>query len=455
MNQHPPRQRTRLLLFVILGVGLGLLACIARTDLNDTPPQGWWAARGPVVPHDDFPADCRLCHVGEDWHTIAEDFTFDHAAQTGVALSGAHTQAECLRCHNDRGPVAVFAARGCAGCHEDVHLGQLGTDCGACHEERDWRAREEIVRHEQTRFPLVGAHAAVACRRCHPGGEVGAFTPVEAECIGCHLADLARAVSPDHAAMGFSSSCDECHIPTTWGGAGFIHSWPLTGAHRTLVCDACHTDGGYGGVSSDCYSCHAQEYNEASDPNHVVDNFPTNCELCHGTSTWDGASFNHSWVTGACVDCHLDDYMATTDPDHQALGFALTCQDCHDTSGWDGATFDHSGTIGECAACHLDDYLATNDPDHQAVGFPTTCEDCHGTNTWSGATFDHDFPIDSGKHRDFDCTDCHLNPSDFSSFSCTHCHDHRESAMNSEHDRVQDYVWESSACYACHPNGRE
>ena len=32
-----------------------------------------------------------------------------------VALRGAHAQAGCLLCHNDRGPVQQFAARGCGG----------------------------------------------------------------------------------------------------------------------------------------------------------------------------------------------------------------------------------------------------------------------------------------------------------------------------------------------------
>ena len=81
------------------------------------------------------PADCSLCHVGDDWNEIRSDFRYDHQAQTGVALVGAHAKAECLRCHNDRGPTAAFAVRGCRGCHQDVHLGELGSDCAVCHDE--------------------------------------------------------------------------------------------------------------------------------------------------------------------------------------------------------------------------------------------------------------------------------------------------------------------------------
>ena len=36
--------------------------------------------------------------------------------------------------------------------------------------------------------------------------------------------------------------------------------FPLTGAHRTLRCSACHSDGVYNGKSALCYSCHRSLY---------------------------------------------------------------------------------------------------------------------------------------------------------------------------------------------------
>ena len=166
------------------------LLAIACTSI--VTKQDWDARHGPVVPHETFPADCRLCHVGNGWHEIRADFTFDHEAETGVPLEGAHADAACLRCHNDRGDVAQFAARGCAGCHVDVHRGQLGSSCQTCHDESTWRPSEQIARHNQTRMPLVGAHVAVACFRCHPGAQVGNFAGASPECITCHTDDLAR-----------------------------------------------------------------------------------------------------------------------------------------------------------------------------------------------------------------------------------------------------------------------
>jgi len=441
---------------LLLAALLGVVACMGSPTREDVPPQGWWAGRGPVVPHDGFPADCSLCHLGGSWHAIREDFEFDHESETGLPLRGAHSEAECLRCHNDRGPVEVFAQRGCAGCHEDVHRGQLGRDCATCHGEDDWLPNEVVAMHLRTRFPLVGAHAATPCWRCHRGAETGVFTRVSIECANCHQDDLARATSPDHLAQGWVDRCDRCHIPTTWAGAGFNHgTWPLTGAHRVIDCTECHVNDVFQGTPRNCVDCHLDEYNATTDPDHQAGNFSLDCMLCHGTTTWFGANFNHAGIVNGCVQCHLDDYQGTTDPDHQATGIQLECEQCHVTSTWFGAAFNHTGIRNGCVECHLDDYQATTDPNHLAAGFPQQCEACHGTNSWFGAVFDHDFPINNGPHGSLACADCHLQSRTFSTFSCTHCHEHRQSEADKEHQGVRGYVWSSRACFSCHPDGSD
>lgn len=211
--------KTRQALTALLG-GLWLLAvaCASRQP-REGDLHRWWSGLGPVLPHDTFPAECTLCHLERDWQSLRDDFEFDHAAETGVALVGAHQSAQCLRCHNDRGPVAVFTARGCAGCHEDVHFGRLGPDCASCHDQATWNPHGQVERHLRTRFPLVGVHAATACRRCHPGAEVGQFLPAPIECVDCHRDDLARALNPNHAGLGWIDRCDRCHMPTSWNQA--------------------------------------------------------------------------------------------------------------------------------------------------------------------------------------------------------------------------------------------
>jgi len=190
-----------------------LAACIVGAP-KDALRHRWWSGLGPVLPHDTFPANCNLCHVGDSWQEVRPDFEFDHEAETGYPLAGAHQVARCLRCHNDRGPVATFEARGCVGCHEDIHYGELGTNCTECHDQRTWNPTELISAHHKTRFPLVGAHAAVACYRCHPGSEVGDFRPTDTDCLTCHAQDLAR--TTNHVGLGWVDNCDRCHLPVDW-----------------------------------------------------------------------------------------------------------------------------------------------------------------------------------------------------------------------------------------------
>lgn len=204
-----PRMLAAAALLIIVG------ACVVP-DPTSGLRHRWWAGLGPVLPHDTFPADCKLCHVGEAWNTLTESFQFDHELQTGVRLDGAHAQAKCLRCHNDRGPVAVFTSLGCAGCHEDVHQGDLGQVCTNCHQQNTWLPEGQIAMHNRTRFPLTGAHVGVSCNRCHSGAFVGNFQPTDNECVTCHRDDLAGTRNPPHLGLGWVDRCDRCHMPTNW-----------------------------------------------------------------------------------------------------------------------------------------------------------------------------------------------------------------------------------------------
>ena len=194
-------------------LSLGLGACLA-TGPEAVQQHLWWAGLGPVLPHETFPADCALCHEGSDWQGVRADFAFDHEAETGVPLAGAHARAACILCHNDRGPVATFAQRGCGGCHEDVHRAQLGPECARCHTEQTWLPFGQVELHYQTRCPRLGVHAVTACHRCHAGAEVGVFVPTDTECVTCHQSDLLRTVN--HLTTGRADHCDRCHLPRTW-----------------------------------------------------------------------------------------------------------------------------------------------------------------------------------------------------------------------------------------------
>jgi hypothetical protein len=282
--------------------------------------QYWNRKWGPLVPHKSFPADCDLCHLPDGWQSIKPDFSFDHENETGHALNGAHERAACLRLR--------------------------------CHTESSWRATGLVAEHARTRFPLVGRHVAAACVQCHPLAPTGTYRGAPIRCEHCHQADLARALNPDHAAQGWTNRCERCHTPAAWGASGFLHSFfPLTGAHGRAQCSACHTGGDFGPLPRDCYSCHQDDYARA--PNH--DSFGRQCQQCHNTSTWRGATFNHRFQlrgehnvdcsvchvggntqTFTCLVCHDHSRTRMDDKHDEVSGYSYNssaCFSCHPTGG--------------------------------------------------------------------------------------------------------------------------
>ena len=393
---------SRRLSLALCAILFTLLACVSERDV---PLHGWWQERGPVVRHDTFPSDCTLCHLGDTWHELRDEFEFDHELETQYPLEGAHADAKCLRCHNDRGPVQLYVRRGCYGCHRDTHRGQLGDRCDICHSESDWRPVGQVAEHRRTRFPLTGAHLTTACWRCHPGAATGEFSPTDDACVTCHANELARVSDPDHEVQGWTRDCDRCHFPTTWDGAGFQHSrFPLIGGHDL----------------SDCSSCHL------------------------------GGVFEP--LTKECVTCHLDNYLATREPDHQLQGYPDDCVRCHDVFAWEGADFDHVGAATGCVACHLIEYQTAADPEHSFHSFPTQCEFCHDTLAWAPAELEHPWPRFE-IHLFMPCFGCHTTLGDFSTFDCIDCHAHTRRLMGTAHKGIPDYTWENLQCLACHPDG--
>ncbi len=393
---------------------------------------GVFAATAPAQqatanPHGHVKEECAVCHSAEGWTPAHVRADFNHG-KYGFALAGAHAQTACRSCHTSMQFTGTRAE--CAACHKDVHRGELGTDCSRCHTARSFLDRAVMARgHELTRFPLRGAHAAVDCESCHTPAPQGrlAFVNLPRECVACHLPQYQAAKNPDHVAGGFSQDCAPCHAATNWASARFNHDasrFPLTGAHRAATCAQCHGDGVYTGKPTVCVSCHQQNYDATTNPNHGASGFNTDCTTCHTTVNW---TFDHARSAFPLTGAHA----------------ALTCQQCHG----DGV---YVGKPTTCVSCHQATYDATSNPIHSAAGFPTTCQTCHTTLSWAGATFNHTwFPV---PHRTAtQCVDCHTNPSDYSAFVCTICH--TQSQTDPHHQGVRGYVWNSTNCYACHRNG--
>ena len=454
-----------------------------------------------------FSTDCELCHS-----LTADDFAGASIIHDFFPLVEGHAIDDCFACHTQGGDFSGLS-QDCYSCHQQDYenvqdpnhiQANFSTDCTQCHTIAGWTPAN--FDHNQTAFPLTGKHIPLDCSTCHTTG----FSGTPTDCYACHQQDYESTNDPNHVAEGFPTDCIQCHTTDGWDGAEFDHNltnFPLTGKHITVDCADCHTNG-FSGTPTDCYACHQQDYEGTNDPNHVTEGFPTDCVQCHTTEGWEGAEFDHNQtnfpLTGAhitldcsschengfsgtptdCYACHQQDYETVTDPNHINNNYVTDCTQCHVTNDWQTVNFDHNltnfeltgahitvdcsnchqngfdGTPIECNSCHNDDYINTTDPDHQAANFPVTCEDCHTTTAWTPATFDHDgqyFPIYTGKHAgEWDvCADCHTVPSDFSVFTCIDCHEHRQSEMDPEHEGVQGYVYESNACYECHPTGEK
>ena len=403
---------------------------------------------------------CQSCHEPTDWALV--DGVEVHA-QTVFPLTGAHLQVSCESCHTAGRDAAAFSQlpADCLGCHQDAlastenslvpHVASgFPADCETCHHTTAWSAGPFDHASVSGGFTLVGAHDGLACGSCHAIGPdfttlFDAASPNE--CLSCHQSDQANA-RIDH--DGFPTDCTQCHTVQTWQGATADHvtlsgGFALVGAHMALDCSSCHladlTPLWTPASQTDCIACHQDDYQATANSlvDHVAGGFPTTCTECHGVDQWSGATFDHGSASGgfSLVGAHE----------------TLACASCHSEAGggvpWTPASPD------DCASCHKPDADAAT-PDH--TGFPTTCTDCHTTGQWQGATIEHpQFPIFSGDHRgEWDsCQTCHVQPGDFRVFSCLTCHEHGQSEMDDEHDDVGGYVYESTACYSCHPDGED
>ena len=207
--------------------------------------------------------------------------------------------------------------------------GELSLACESCHTAEGWSpVRLDVFEHGDTGFDLEHAHTGLACLDCHASLEFGVIEP---SCGGCH-----RDVHLGELGL----DCARCHTTRTFIDAARqrdLHreaTFPLTGAHAGADCEDCHVprdlgDLQYLGTTTECYDCHRADYESTTDPDHVADDFSQDCEICHGTATFEDGYFNHEVVLAGtpmvCVDCHQDDYDQTTRPDHIAAGFPLDC----------------------------------------------------------------------------------------------------------------------------------
>ena len=395
------------------------------------------AALGQSPHGEQLQIDCAHCHTSEGWNTLRDSMKFDHKT-TEFILENSHATVDCKSCHTS----LIFdeASSDCFSCHTDVHSMSVGNECASCHSTTNWLVDHIPELHEQNGFPLVGAHAVTSCIDCHFSINELKFDRIGNECANCHMDEYSATQNPNHTTVGFSTDCIECHDPFAidWNSDNINHSFfPLELGHDIGNCLACHEPNNFSTASPICSSCHLDDFNGTTNPNHTTLGFSNDCAECHTIAGWSPSNFDHSShpLNGA----------------HALI--ATDCNACHKG--------DYSNTPNTCFGCHSDDYSGTTNPNHQTSGFSTNCAECHTETSWKPSTFDHDamyFPIYSGKHRDewSSCTDCHKDPANYSSFTCIACHEHsNKNDLDDDHQGVSGYIYSATSCFDCHPTGED
>ena len=279
--------------------------------------------------------DCTVCHVTEDWTKIKTD-GFNHN-KTKFPLKGQHKSVSCKKCH----PTLVFdkAPLECAACHTDIHEGTVGKDCGRCHNQNSWIVPNIRQIHQRAGFPLVGAHAAADCNRCHTSASLLRFNNIRTDCYSCHQTQYELTTKPNHKATGMGTDCQRCHnmAGQSWLsiGHGFDHGrFPLVGGHN-IQCDQCHLNNDFKTkLSTDCSTCHDPGPANASVPAHTTKFKSFACSDCHSVISWSVVKFpKHDQLYGKIYSgTHKGKWSACTDCHQNTTTYTSNCSKCHNFS---------------------------------------------------------------------------------------------------------------------------
>jgi hypothetical protein len=383
-------------------------------------------------------------------------------------LAGAHAKLEgitkCQDCHEAG---RTLSAARCLSCHrpiadrmaakQGVHRTVTG-DCQRCHVEHkgadsDLRRlnRQTFDHAAETGFPLDGLHAkpSVTCASCH---KTRSFLAARPTCASCHA-------DPHKGKLG--AECTKCHRTTVafkQSRTQFDHAtarFQLTGAHREVACEKCHTDHVFRGLEfDDCTPCHKAVAHRRA--------MGRTCSSCHVTDRWATAArgFDHT-KTGftlvgahlqvACAKCHTagvqkalaHDRCASCHSNPHRESIREDCGKCHTESTFLKGAFDHAARTGfaltgrhdglECRKCHkslsapdvplaakaLDFRGASRDcgschKDQHKGEFGRFCESCHRPATFKVAAFTHPRVPEffAGSHQGLGCAKCHVRPAD-------------------------------------------
>ncbi len=296
---------------------------------------------------------CSTCHTTKSWKQYNKT-RFNHDLTT-FPLRGKHRTLACTSCHHSKKTFKIQHFNQCKDCHQDRHLGQFdktasGGRCEVCHTEQSFiPSTFTLKQHEKSRFPLKGAHLAVACNDCHKmvqiqGQKIRKFQFTTLSCQTCHKdkhnGEFRKWVTP-----GKQEVCTVCHTVQNWHTINFDHSrtnFPLLGKHKKIACGKCHIADQAGvihlaGLKTGCVSCHKDAHGgQFTDSNGIV-----RCERCHTPESWQAKKFDHNRMarfklTGAhrnvpCAQCHHKERYGQVNLVHYKP-LDISCESCHGRS---------------------------------------------------------------------------------------------------------------------------
>lgn len=365
---------------------------------------------------------CDSCHTPVAWNPAVN---FDHAEARG----------SCSTCHNNvqaqgKGPQHIDTDLECDACHTTIswsgavfnHSG-ITSGCASCHNN------VQATGPPATHIPIAGA----ACEACHSptnfttfaGANMNHAAVTSIPCATCHEAGKSFAgvtivtrPPPPHPTTG---DCGQCHGSTTTFSDNSLR--PANHIPTSAPCTQCHTTadnyalysvtGTHIGVT-DCLSCHAPAV-AASFANVVITSTPNghiptgnlDCGSsgCHGTTNVGSGGFS---LGGASITTPTLSIAG-----HSTVAAAVpACQTCHQSAAF-------LGMVASTTAPSDARPTASVDAGHPASG---DCGGCHttaptfsGNLTGAGKPANH-IPTNAA------CTQCHLNPSNYATYSISGTH---------------------------------
>jgi len=305
--------------------------------------------------HDDqhegkFGLDCAKCHNEKSFLSLNNMDFFDHTV-TGYSLEGKHLEVDCKQCHEGRYSEPINFSE-CKNCHDDYHDGEfvqnnVSPDCIECHSLNEGfeYSLYTLEQHQETIFPLEGAHVATPCFACHisEDDERWTFRNLGNDCIDCH-SDIHEGYISE--IFYPNNDCKTCHINDSWSEINnFDHAstdWPLDGTHLETDCRACHFIANpdddltitqeFENLDSNCISCHENIHDDSFAINGITD-----CLRCHVTSSWIPENFDHNTTNFPLEGKHKE----------------VDCRACHTSSIVNGETVVlYKLNKFECIDCH-------------------------------------------------------------------------------------------------------